>query len=152
MTIPANDREKNRIRQIAGLLYQASRSIRVLDSVDWPPEVKAEFFAKGAQELPQVSYQPLDLTPAIEAVVEARRAIVPVTTVDLWLDRQADTLLSVPVRSSTTVARSTAGPLALIACSPSLPRNSPSVSAIPSNSLPASRWTSPRPSTTTPRK
>ncbi len=92
MTIPANDREKNRIRQIAGLLYQASRSIRVLDSVDWPPEVKVAFFAKGAKELPQVSYQPLDPAPAIEAVVEARRAIVPVTTVDLWLDRQADTL------------------------------------------------------------
>ncbi len=92
MTIPASDREKDRIRQIAGLLYQASRSIRVLSSVDWPPEVKAEFFDKGAKELPQVSYRPLDPAPVIEAVREARRSIVPATTVDLWLDRQADTL------------------------------------------------------------
>ena len=75
MTAPADDREKDRIRRIAGLLYQASRSIRVLGSIDWSPEVKAEFFARGARELPQVSYQPLDPTPAIEAVREARRSI-----------------------------------------------------------------------------
>ncbi len=92
MITPTDDRNKDRIRRIAGLLYQASRSIRVLGPIDWPPEVKAEFFAKGARELPRVSYQPLDPTPAIEAVREARRSIVPVTTVDLWLDRQADTL------------------------------------------------------------
>ncbi len=92
MTTPADDREKDRIRQIAGLLYQASRSIRVLGAIDWPLEVKEEFFAKGAKELPRVSYQPLDPAPAIEAVREARRSIVPVTTIDLWLDRQADTL------------------------------------------------------------
>lgn len=92
MTTPADDREKNRIRHIARLLYQASRSIRVLSSIDWPPEVKADFFAKGEHELPRVSYQPLDPAPAIEAVREARRSIVPVTTVDLWLERQADAL------------------------------------------------------------
>lgn len=92
MMTPTDDRNKNRIRHIASLLYQASRSIRVLGSIDWPPEVKAEFFAKRAQELPRVSYQPLDPTPVIEAVREARRSIVPVTTVDLWLERQADAL------------------------------------------------------------
>ncbi len=92
MTINVSDREKDRIRRVSGLLYQASKSIRVLSSVDWPQEVKAEFFAKGAQELPQVSYQPLDPTPAIEAVREARREIAPFTLVDVWLERQADTL------------------------------------------------------------
>ncbi len=92
MTTPASDREKDRIRQIASLLYQASRSIRVLRSIDWPPEVKAEFFAKGAKELPQVSYRPTDPTPAVEAVREARRSIVTVTMIDHWLDRHADTL------------------------------------------------------------
>ncbi len=92
MTTPADDREKDRIRRIAGLLYQASRSIRVLRSIDWPPEVKAEFFAKGAKELPQVSYQPTDPSPAVEAVREARRSIVTVTMIDHWLDRHADTL------------------------------------------------------------
>jgi uncharacterized protein (TIGR02421 family) len=92
MTTAAEDREKDRIRRIAGLLYQASRSIRVLGSIDWPPEVKTEFFAAGAQGLPRVRYQPLDPAPAVEAVREARRAIIPVTSVDLWLERQADTL------------------------------------------------------------
>lgn len=92
MMTPATDREKDRIRHITSLLYQASRSIRVLRSIDWPPEVKAEFFAKGAKELPRVSYQPLDPAPAIAVVREARRAIVPVTTIDIWLERQADAL------------------------------------------------------------
>jgi uncharacterized protein (TIGR02421 family) len=92
MMTPATDREKDRIRHITSLLYQASRSIRVLRSIDWPPEVKAEFFTKGAKELPRVSYQPLDPAPAIAAVREARRAIVPVTTIDIWLERQADAL------------------------------------------------------------
>ncbi len=86
------DREKDRIRRIAGLLYQASRSIRILGSIDWPPEVKAEFFAKDARELPRVTYRPFDPSPAIEAVREARRSIIPITTIDMWLERHANTL------------------------------------------------------------
>lgn len=92
MTTPVEEREKDRIRKIAGLLYQASRSIRVLSAIDWAPEVKAAFFSKGAAELPRVSYQPLDPTLAIEAVREARRSIIPVTTIDFWLERHAESL------------------------------------------------------------
>lgn len=92
MAAIVSEEEKNRICSIAGLLYQASRSIRVLSSIEWPPETKAEFLANGGRELPRVSYRPLDPTRAIEAVREARRAIVPVGVVDVWLDRQADTL------------------------------------------------------------
>lgn len=92
MNLSVSDREKDRIRRVTSLLYTASRSIRVLGSIDWPQEVKAEFFAKGAQELPQVRYQPLDPMPAIEAVRQARREITPVTTIDYWLERQADVL------------------------------------------------------------
>lgn len=92
MNPSVSDREKDRIRRVTSLLYTASRSIRVLGSIDWPQEVKAEFFAKGAQELPQVRYQPFDPMPAIEAVRQARREIIPVTTIDYWLERQADAL------------------------------------------------------------
>lgn len=92
MNPSVSDREKDRIRRVTSLLYTASRSIRVLGSIDWPQEVKAEFFAKGAQELPQVRYQPFDPMPAIEAVRQARREITPVTTIDYWLERQADAL------------------------------------------------------------
>ena len=50
------------------------------------------FFAKNARELPQVTYDPVDPKPTLEAVREARRLIVPVSAIDLWLERQADSL------------------------------------------------------------
>jgi len=87
-----NEREKDRIRRIAGLLYQASRSIRVLNAIKWPAEVKTEFFARGAKELPHVSYRPVDPAPALEAIQQARRHIAPSGSIDLWLGRQAETL------------------------------------------------------------
>jgi uncharacterized protein (TIGR02421 family) len=87
-----SDQEKDRIRQVANLLYQASRPIRILRTIAWPTEVKEEFFAKNAQELPQVSYTPIDPTPVLEAVREARRSIVPMSPIDLWLERQANSL------------------------------------------------------------
>jgi len=92
MNTQTSDREKDRIRQAARLLYQASRPIRILRTIDWPSEVKEAFFAKGAQELPQVSYTPIDPAPVLEAVREARRLIVSSSSIDLWLERQADGL------------------------------------------------------------
>jgi uncharacterized protein (TIGR02421 family) len=92
MNPQVSDREKDRIRQVANLLYQASRPIRILKTITWPSEVKEEFFAKNAQELPQVSYTPIDPTPVVEAVREARRLIVPLSPIDLWLERQANSL------------------------------------------------------------
>jgi uncharacterized protein (TIGR02421 family) len=92
MNTQVDDREKDRIRHVASLLYQASRPIRILRTIAWPTEVKEEFFAKNAQELPQVSYTPIDPTPTLEAVREARRSIVPLSPIDQWLERQADSL------------------------------------------------------------
>lgn len=92
MNTKTSDQEKERIRQIANLLYKASRSIRILRTIGWSLEVKEQFFAKNAKELPEVSYTPLDPTPVIEAVREARRSLVPVSLIDLWLERQADSL------------------------------------------------------------
>lgn len=86
----ALDKERERIRQVARLLYQGARPLRILRALDWPPEVKARFFAQDARELPEVSYPPFDPGPSLEAVREARRLVIPITPVDLWLERQAD--------------------------------------------------------------
>jgi hypothetical protein len=56
-----------------------------LRTITWPAEVKEEFFAKDVQELPQVSYNPIDATPSLEAVREARRSIVPISPIDLGI-------------------------------------------------------------------
>lgn len=92
MTTQTSEREKERIREVARILYAGSKPIRILRSIDWPPEAKQVFLASGATELPQVSYTPFDPTVSIEAVREARRKIVPVTTIDLWLERQAQAI------------------------------------------------------------
>ena len=90
MNTQVSDQEKDRIRQTARLLYEASRSIRILRTIAWPSEVKEEFFAQNAKELPQVSYTPLDPAPVLDLVRDARRFIVPMSAIDLWLERQAD--------------------------------------------------------------
>ena len=88
MTTPI-EREKERIRAVTRLLHQACKPIRILRALDWAPEVKESFLAGGGRELPQVTYPPFDPTPSIDLVREARRQIVPFTTIDVWLDRHA---------------------------------------------------------------
>ena len=92
MNTQVSDQEKDRIRQTARLLYEASRYIRILRTIAWPSEIKEEFFAQNAKELPKVSYTPLDPAPVLALVRDARRAIVPISAIDLWLEHQADSI------------------------------------------------------------
>lgn len=92
MQTNASAREKERMSEFGGLLYHASRPLRILSTLAWAPQVRERFLASGARELPEVTYTPFDPAPSIEAVREARRRTVPVTTIDLWLDRQADAI------------------------------------------------------------
>jgi len=86
------DKEKQRIRKIAHLLYDAARRVRILRSIDWPASVKQDFFAKGAKELPVVSYPGFDAKPTIDIIREARRMIIPISPIDLWLERQSNSI------------------------------------------------------------
>ena len=70
-----DEKEKNRIRRISDLLYEASKSIRILSHISWPGEVRQQFFADGARELPIVSYPEYDPSRPIEIVEEARKLI-----------------------------------------------------------------------------
>jgi uncharacterized protein (TIGR02421 family) len=88
----ATQREHDRIKTVARLLHEGCRPLRVLSTLAWSPEVKAAFLASGGQTLPEVSYTPFDPTSTIAAVHEARCLIVPITTIDLWLERQAQSI------------------------------------------------------------
>jgi uncharacterized protein (TIGR02421 family) len=88
----ASEREKDRLRRVTRVLHAASKPLRILGALAWGPEVKEAFFAKDAKELPVVSYPAFDPAKCIEGVREARRQIVPVTTIDLWLERQAQSI------------------------------------------------------------
>jgi uncharacterized protein (TIGR02421 family) len=92
MVKAVSEAELERIKKVASLLHRAARPLRILRSIDWPPEVKEAFFAQGARELPKVSYAGFDPTPTIDTIRQVRRLIVPVTPIDLWLERQADSI------------------------------------------------------------
>jgi uncharacterized protein (TIGR02421 family) len=86
------DKEKVRIRKVAHLLYDGARRVRILRSIDWPVTVKQVFFAKNARELPEISYPGFYATPTIDIIREARRMIIPVSPIDQWLERQANSI------------------------------------------------------------
>ena len=88
----AVDREKQRIRKAAHLLYDGARRVRILRSIDWPASVKHGFFAKDARELPVTSYPGFNAAPTIDVIREARRMIIPISPIDQWLERQANSI------------------------------------------------------------
>lgn len=85
--LDASDRD--RITTVARVLHQAARPIKILKAIAWPDQVKADFFAKGAQALPQVEYPAFDPQPVLDLVNQARRDIFGGSVIDAWLERQA---------------------------------------------------------------
>src|SRR5687767_1775771 len=47
-----------RLRDAAGEIQDAQRPVRILRALGWPDSVRDEFFARGARELPRVTYGP----------------------------------------------------------------------------------------------
>lgn len=89
----ADETEKERVRRVAHLLYQASKPIKILQTLGWDDGVKASFFARGATELPQVEYAAFDPQPVLALVREAKRDIfMGASVVDGWLEKQANSL------------------------------------------------------------
>ena len=82
------EKEDERIRRVSDLLYQATKSIRILTHVGWPSNIRDDFFKKGARELPVVSYPEYDGSKPLEIIAEARQHMGD-SSVDQWLDRQA---------------------------------------------------------------
>ncbi|MDD1605887.1 MAG: flavohemoglobin expression-modulating QEGLA motif protein [Methylococcaceae bacterium] len=86
------EKEKERIRKVARLLHDGAKRVRILRSIDWSPPVKQDFFAKNAKELPEINYPSFDAKPTIDIIREARRMIIPISPIDQWLERQANSI------------------------------------------------------------
>jgi hypothetical protein len=82
---------EDRIQHVCDLLFEASKTIRILSHVSWDASIRETFFEKNAKELPQVSYPDFDPSPVLEVVAEARRHI-ETSFIDEWLTRQAEDL------------------------------------------------------------
>lgn len=85
------EQEKERIRRIADLLYQASRTVRILTHIGWPASVRGAFFAAKTQALPQPVYGAFDPAEPL-ALVKKARAAIGESIVDDWLARQASSI------------------------------------------------------------
>ncbi len=66
------EKEHERIYCVAHLLHQATKPIKILRGIGWSQQAKADFFAKNARELPQVTYPSFDLQPTLELLEQAR--------------------------------------------------------------------------------
>lgn len=93
MTDLTTEKEQERICNVASLLKQASKSVRILSTIDWSQQVKADFFAHQGQKLPEVEYPSFDDSPIMDIIYEARKNIFPTSSrVDLWLERQSNAI------------------------------------------------------------
>jgi uncharacterized protein (TIGR02421 family) len=84
-----NDDRAERYRQVATILHDVAKPMRVLSTLAWPAEVRDRFLAGGATTLPEPTYAPVDPTPVLDGVAAARRLLRPGNVVDDWLDREA---------------------------------------------------------------
>lgn len=81
-----------RIRDTALRLREAESGVRILRNIAWDRSVREEFFARGARELPRVTYPVFDPSPIHLALLEATRGIRGDSAIARWLLRSADAI------------------------------------------------------------
>ena len=75
-----------KIRNACDLLYDASRSIRILTHLSWPLSVREKFFADGFKELPCVEYPKFEPGDFYQRLADARAAFDCGDAVNNWLE------------------------------------------------------------------
>jgi len=77
-------------KQAARALDQAARPLRILRSVAWGPDVKADFLSN--QRLPRPAYIPIDTREARSNIAHARTLLKGDNVIFAWLRRLSETL------------------------------------------------------------
>lgn len=85
----ATDREIKKIRNACGLLYLATRPIRILTHLSWPIHIRESFFARNAKELPVVEYPDFDPCETLERLILARSSFNFSPLINEWLNLTA---------------------------------------------------------------
>ena len=84
-------KQANAISEVCSLLYQASKSVRILTTISWPRQVRHEFFRQKAKALPVVTYPEFVPGDLFELLAQARRKAQGLPF-EPWLVKQADVL------------------------------------------------------------
>ena len=80
------------VKEISDLLYQASRSIRILRNIAWPVGIKEAFLASGGTVMPTVEYPKYDPTNTHEALKKLKSRLRGDDAFDQWAMRTATIL------------------------------------------------------------
>jgi uncharacterized protein (TIGR02421 family) len=85
------------LRRISDALVHVQRPIRILKALNWDPQVHVRFFRRGATELPEPVYPPLDYDPAekVRELMVLRRQIRGRNPVEVALRRKCDEFVEV---------------------------------------------------------
>ncbi len=80
------------LRRISDAILHAQRPIRVFRAINWGPRVHAQFFRKGARELPRPRYPPLgfERSDKVKELRSIRRQIRGKNPVESLLRRRCD--------------------------------------------------------------
>lgn len=85
--------EERRVIEIAGLIAEAEKPVRVLRHLSWPPAVREQFLASGGKAFPKVSYESFDAGPSLDRLRQAREALgEPEDVIGEWLARLAESV------------------------------------------------------------
>lgn len=74
------------IIKLSDLLFEASKSIRILRNISWQPSVADAFFAQKAQKLPEVSYPKVDVSETYKLLKKAKTLVPKDKLVRAWAD------------------------------------------------------------------
>ena len=61
-SLPLTSRN-NQIRLLSERLIQAQRPLRILEAIQWQPDIEEQFLAKDGRELPRMTRQTYECTP-----------------------------------------------------------------------------------------
>ncbi len=88
----SDEKLKALLIEVSDDLYQASRSIRILRSINWPAQVMYDFFNNNASKIPVVQYPSFNPKDTIELISKIKKKIERLGPFKSWAMRIADKL------------------------------------------------------------
>jgi len=92
--------DDNRYRQVAKILHDVSKPMRVLAALNWPADLRTQFLACDGAKLPNPTYKPIDPARVLDGVQTVRRLLRP-GVVDSWFEREANCIEATALMLST---------------------------------------------------
>ncbi len=84
--------ERLRLKKISGIIFRASKKVRILRSLRWPSSARLSFFNNKSQKIPTIEYEPFDSAEVVYILSKAN-TLFKDTDYDTWLKKKSDDIL-----------------------------------------------------------